>query len=84
MSSDILRRISNEPTLKQAVGTCCVSAIALSALACLSANAAQVYNSNGVSLDIFGSVQAVYADRDMYQDLAEEGLQPVLNDYLYV
>lgn len=71
MSSDILRRVSNEPTLKQAVGTCCLSAIALSALACSSAYSAQVYNSNGVSLDIFGSVQAVYADRDMYQDLAE-------------
>ncbi len=71
MSSDILRRISNETTFKQLVGTCCVSAFALSALVSSSAYSAQVYNKDGVSLDIFGSIQAVYADRDMYQDLAE-------------
>lgn len=70
MRSDILRTKAFAPAVKKIAGISCASMVAISSLTLSSAYSAQVYNKDGVSFDIFGSIQAAYVDSDTYKDIA--------------
>ena len=67
-----MRSKAFSPAAQKLAGISCASLVAVSTLALPSAYSAQVYNKDGVSFDIFGSIQAAYVDSDTYKDIAHQ------------
>ena len=68
-----MRSKAFSPAAQKLAGISCASLVAVSTLALPSAYSAQVYNKDGVSFDIFGSIQtSLHFDSDTYKDIAHQ------------